>query len=184
MSGTKELTPEQVRAAAQVRLGQPLARQNLQAIAERAGQLPQLAEVRVTRDWPSAVGITVVERKPLLAVAQPSGFVLVDKTGVAYESRSAVPGGVFLADVNPDDRALLTEAGVVATALTGSLGKQVDRVAATNSDNITVRLDSGVVVTWGDSTNSALKAQLTTALLKQKPRTSIDVSSPHNPAIR
>lgn len=184
VTGAKELTQDQVRSAAQVPLGRPLARQDLGTIARRTGQLPQLSQVRVTRDWPTTIQITVVERKPLLAVAQPGGFVLIDKTGTPYESRGSVPIGVVQADVNPDDRALLSEVGTVAESLTGSLGKAVVRISATDRDNIRVRLESGLVVTWGDSSDSALKAQLTTALLKRKPRVSIDVSSPHTPAIR
>jgi hypothetical protein len=39
-------------------------------------------------------------------------------------------------------------------------------------------------VNWGSATDSALKAQIVTALLKTKRAASIDVSSPHNPAAR
>jgi cell division protein FtsQ len=39
-------------------------------------------------------------------------------------------------------------------------------------------------VAWGDSGDSELKAQVMAALIKRKPKSSIDVSSPHNPAVR
>ena len=45
--------------------------------------------------------------------------------------------------------------------------------------------DSGVTVNWGSAADSPLKAQIVTALLKDgKPRATIDVSSPNNPAVR
>lgn len=184
VSGTHELSPAQIRDAAQVPLGQPLVRQDLTEFARRTAQLPGVAEVQVTRDWPGTVAIAVVERQPLLAVQQPQAYAIVDRHGVAYTERGAIPKGVLQADVNPDDVALLTEVGVVATALPAGLKAKVTRLAALDRDDITLRLDSGVVVTWGSADQSPLKAEVTAALLKRKPQSRIDVSSPHTPAIR
>ena len=39
-------------------------------------------------------------------------------------------------------------------------------VAATNADRISLKLKSGVTVNWGSATDSALKAEIVTALLK------------------
>jgi cell division protein FtsQ len=60
----------------------------------------------------------------------------------------------------------------------------VDRMTAGNRDSITLVLESGKTVTWGSSADSELKAQVVMALLKRKTESSIDVSSPHNPAVR
>jgi cell division protein FtsQ len=184
VTGTTDLTVEQVQAAAQVPLGRPLARQDLATIAQRTTQLPQVAQARVSRNWPDAIDIVVTERRPVLAVAQPQGFVLVDPTGVAYETRRTVPAGVQQVDVDPGNAPLLFRVAEVSAALPDSLRSKVDRIAANNEDNIVLRLDSKVVVTWGSSAESALKVEITEALLKRKPRSTIDVSSPHNPAFR
>lgn len=184
VAGTTELTVTQVQGAAQVPLGRPLARQDLRAIAERTTQLPQVEQARVSRHWPNTINVVVVERRPVLAVAQPSGFVMIDQTGLAYEVRSSVPKGVQQVDVTASDAPLLADVAVVSAALPGGLRAKVKRIAATSRDEITLGLDSGVVVTWGSSAESALKVQVTEALLKQKPRATIDVSSPHNPAFR
>ena len=85
--GTHDLTPMQVSFAAQVPLGVPLARQDLDAIAERTTTLPPVESAAVTRDWPSTIRITVVERRPVLAVRQPDGYVVVDKSGVGYQTK-------------------------------------------------------------------------------------------------
>lgn len=184
VTGTQSLTPAQVEAAAAVPMGRPLLRLDLQAIARQTSALPQLASAKVSRSWPHDIQVAVVERKPLLAVAQPEGYLMVDKTGVAYESRSTVPSGVVNAAANPDNRALMTEIGVATSALPASLRTQVRGVSATTPDDITMTLDSGVFVMWGNAKDSALKAQLTAVLLKRHPRLSIDVSSPHTPAVR
>jgi cell division protein FtsQ len=183
VNGTHDLTPMQVSFAAQVPLGVPLARQDLATIAERTTILPAVASAAVTRDWPSTIRITVVERRPVLAVRQPGGYVVVDKSGVAYQTKPVMPPEVLLAEVNPGDAPLLTEVAVVAAALPKKLRGMVDRITAGNRDSIVLILDSGRIVTWGSSSDSELKAQLVTALLKRKPQSSIDVSSPHNPAV-
>lgn len=184
VSGTRELTAAQVVDAAQVPIGRPLVRQDLSAITGRVLALPGVAEATVTRDWPTTLAVTVVERRPLLAIAQPQGYAIIDRHGVAYAVQPAVPKGVVPADVNPDNVALLTEVGIVASALPSGLKGKVERIAATDADDITLRLDSGVVVRWGSAEQSDLKAEVTSALLKGKPKSSIDVSSPHNPAMR
>lgn len=184
VTGTRELSPAQIREAAQVPIGQPLIRQDLTVFAQRTAQLPEVSEAQVTRDWPGTVAIVVVERQPLLAVQQPDGYAIVDQHGVAYAMRGSIPKGVLRADVNPDDVALLTEVGVVVSALPAGFKAKVDKIAAIDRDDITLKLSSGQTVNWGSADQSALKADVTTALLKHKPQTSIDVSSPHNPAIR
>jgi cell division protein FtsQ len=182
--GTRDLTPTQVSFAAQVRIGVPLARQDLDAIAERTTTLPAVASAAVTRDWPNTIRITVVERRPVLAVRQPGGYVVVDKSGVAYQTKPVMPPEVLLAEVNPGDAPLLTELAVVATALPKKLRGMVDRITAGSRDSIVLILDSGRIVTWGSSSDSELKAQVVESLLKREPRSSIDVSSPHNPAVQ
>jgi cell division protein FtsQ len=181
--GTHDLTPMQVSFAAQVRIGVPLARQDLDAIAERTTTVPAIASAAVTRDWPNTIRITVVERRPVLAVRQPGGYVVVDKSGVAYQTKPVMPPEVLLAEVNPGDAPLLTELAIVATALPKKLRGMVDRITAGSRDSIVLILDSGRTVTWGSSSDSELKAQVVTSLLKREPKSSIDVSSPHNPAV-
>jgi cell division protein FtsQ len=182
--GTRDLTTMQVSFAAQVPLGVPLARQDLDAIAERTTTLPPVESAAVTRDWPSSIRITVVERRPVLAVRQPDGYVVVDKSGVAYQTKPMLPPAVLLAEINPGDAPLLSEAAIVATALPKKLRGKVDRITAGNRDSIVLILESGRTVTWGSSSDSELKAQVVTALLKRKPKSSMDVSSPHNPAVQ
>jgi cell division protein FtsQ len=182
--GTHNLTRTQVSLAAQVPLGVPLVRQDLDAIAERTTTLPALEAAAVTRDWPSTITVTVVERRPVLGVRQSSGYVVVDKYGVAYQTQPVLPPEVLLAEVNSGDTPLLSEMAIVAAALPHKLRGKVDRITASSRDSIALVLKSGRMVTWGSSADSELKAQIMGALLKQKPKSSIDVSSPHNPTIR
>ena len=182
--GTHDLTPTQVSLAAQVPLGVPLARQDLDAIAQRTTTLPAIEAASATRDWPNTLTVTVVERRPVIAVREPEGYVLVDRSGVAYQTQRVLPPEVLLAVVNPGDVQLLSDMATVAAASPKKLRSMVDRMTAGNRDSITLILESGKTVTWGSSADSELKAQVVMALLKRKPKSSIDVSSPHNPAVR
>jgi cell division protein FtsQ len=183
VTGLHRLDPESIRQVAAVPLGVPEVYQDLPAIEGRVSVIPQVASVRATRDWPRSIKITVVEREPLLGVLQPNGFAIIDRAGVAYETAATLPAGVVRADVDPSDVKLLAQVGAAVLAMPAGLKKQVARVASTSENAIAVILTSGVRVNWGSSADSALKAKVVVTLLKQRP-TAIDVSSPHNPAIR
>jgi cell division protein FtsQ len=182
--GTRNLTPTQVSFAVQIPLGVPLARQNLGEITKRARALPVIETATAERDWPNTITVTVVERRPVLAVQEPNGYLVVDKLGVPYQLQPTLPGGVVLADVDPRDAPLLAEVATVAAALPAKMRGNADRIIANSRDNIVLILASGARVTWGNAEDSELKAQVVTALLRRQPRlSSVDVSSPHNPAV-
>jgi len=182
--GSRNLTPVQVSLTAQVPVGVPLARQDLDAIAERLTAVPSIETAAVSRSWPNTITLTIVERRPVLAVLQPDGYVVVDKYGVASQTQPTLPPKVVLADVDTQSKPLLSAVAVVATALPEKLNGKVKLITASSPDSIALILGSGRIITWGSSADSELKAKVVTALLKRKPKSSIDVSSPHNPAVR
>jgi len=184
VSGTRELTPEQVTAAAAVPLGRPLVRQQLDAVARRTTALPQVSAATVTREWPHTVRVTVTERAPLLGVAQPGGFLVADKAGVVFTTRPVLPPGVVEVAADPANRPLLVELGSVVLALPDDVRAQVTSIGAATPDSIQLRTTSGLTIVWGDASQSALKAQVAVALLDKGARTTIDVSAPHEPAVR
>jgi cell division protein FtsQ len=183
VTGQRELSAELVREVAAVPLGVPLARQDLDAIAQRVASLPQVASASVARDWPDTVAVTVTERVPLLAVRRPDGFALVDVQGVAFATRASVPAGVLTTDADPGAVPLLADLAQVAQALPPKVRRDVDRLQASSAADITVLLDGGVTVRWGDASESPLKGEIVAALRTAQTR-SIDVSAPHNPATR
>ncbi len=154
VSGTRELTPEQVTAAAAVPLGLPLARQQLDAVAQRATTLPQVSAAQVTREWPHTVRVSVTEREPLLGVAQPGGFLVADKAGVVFTTRTVLPPGVVEVAADPSNRPLLVELGSVALALPADVRSQVTSIAAASPDAIQLRTTSGLTIVWGDASQS------------------------------
>jgi cell division protein FtsQ len=171
---------DQVRAAAAVPDGAPLASLDLGAIGRRVGRLTAVRQVRVGRSWPSTVVITVVERTPVAAVAAAgSGFQLIDASGVVFRSVPAQPPGLallVLASPGPDDAG--TRAGLsVLSALTEELRASLVRLVVAAPTRIRLELSGGRTVVWGDATGNADKATAATALLS-RPGAVIDVSAP------
>jgi cell division protein FtsQ len=183
VTNVHRISPDRVREAAAVPLGLSLARQDLTAIDQRVSAIPEVSAATVSREWPNGIKITIVERKPLLGILQPDGYAIVDRGGVVFETQPSLPKGVLLADIDPANVALLGEVGTIAVAMPASLTKKVARIGATSANAVNLTLINGVRVNWGSAADSALKAELVATLLKRHPST-IDVSSPHNPAVR
>lgn len=183
VTGTDVLTKAEVRQAAQVPLGRPLVRQDLDRIARGVAELRPVRSVSVDRRWPHTVAVRVVERTPTIAVRQPDGLLLLDRFGVGYQTVAELPDGVVRAEVDPTYQELAVDVAEVAAALPKKLKADVDAIEARSPSAIVVVLDSGVRVTWGTAAESELKAKITRALLERNPK-QIDVSAPHNPATR
>lgn len=121
--GVYRTTPEQVREAAGVEAGAPLAGVDEAGAAAGVAALPWVAEADVRRRWPGTVVVEVRERVPAAVVTTASGgTAVVDGTGWVVEVREAAaePAGLPALEgvVAPDEvgRRLGTEADAVLAA--------------------------------------------------------------------
>jgi cell division protein FtsQ len=179
-----DVTPIVGRAA--VPMGTPLAKVDTGPIARRVILWPALAEVTVSRAWPSTIVISATPRVPVLAVKNPQGQVkVVDSQGVAYATVSEPPKGVPLISTveNPSSIESMRAAMTVLRALSSVQRDQVSRVTVLGPNMVTLKV-AGVTVVWGGASEPELKVKVMTALLKQKDVGTIDVSAPRTPVIR
>lgn len=184
ITGLDALDRQQVRQAAAAPYGAPLARVDVDAIRTRVAALRPVESVRVERHWPHTLQIAVVERTAVYAVPQtPSGYLLVDRYGIAYRSVASAPAKLPRAAIDPAQTALLQPLATVAGALSPDLRRRVDRIQADSRDAIVLQLHNGRTVFWGSAEQSELKAKVITALLKVH-GTHYDVSAPGSPAVR
>jgi cell division protein FtsQ len=179
VTGTARLTPDQVRAAADVVRGTPLARVDTSAVVRRVEALRQVADVHVSRGWPSTLRLTVVERVPVAGVVEKSGVMLVDASGVLFAPAPSLPTGVVRLQVpRPGPADATTRASLAVLAdLPVPLRSRVRILRAASPSSVTLVLRDGRRVLWGGVGDTALKVEATDALLTM-PGTSYDVSRP------
>jgi cell division protein FtsQ len=180
VAGTQVLDPAQVRSAAAVPEGAPLAAVDLDAVRTAVEAIPDVAAAEVTRRWPDELHVAVTERAPVTAVADDSGeYVLVDVTGTPFRTVPAPPPDVPLLavpDPAPGDPATL-DGLTVLTALPPELLTQVERVEVPAPGRVGFLMRDGARVVWGGADRSESKAVVLAALLTREAE-EYDVSAP------
>jgi cell division protein FtsQ len=179
VSGSHLLTPAQVRAAAAVPHGTPLARVDTDAVARRIRALRPVARVLVHRSWPGTLRVTVVERVPVAALLDKTGVMLVDARGVPFAPVPRIPAGTVrlqVAHPGADDPTTRVALGVLAD-LPPSLRGPLRIVRAASPSSVTLVLRDGRQILWGGAGDTDLKAQAAAALLRLPGRI-FDVSRP------
>jgi cell division protein FtsQ len=197
VSGTRILTPGQVREAAGVPVGSPLISVDTAAIEARLRrELPRIDAVEVARSWPHGIGLKVTERTPVLLVRKGRNFVEVDDEGVRFATVSEAPKGVPALELTlsgPDSRTaslrrfgeerLVREAVRVAGAIPAAVSRVTGTVKVRSYDDISLELSDGRTVVWGSGEKGAAKARTLAALMKASPDARhFDVSVPTAPA--
>ncbi len=159
--------------------GAPLIGIDLDAVRQRVGTVPGVAAATVGRQWPHTLQVTVVPRVPVAVVAANSALYLVDATGLPYETVTGGPAGLVtlrLATPGPNDPSTLA-AVTVAQAIPADLVASVTSVTAVTPYDITVQLTGDRTVIWGDTSDTARKAQILPAVLGLS-GTTFDISDP------
>ncbi|WP_372594839.1 cell division protein FtsQ/DivIB [Actinotalea sp.] len=181
--------PAAVLAVAQSLVGTPLPRLDTVAVRRDILDVPGVRAATVTRVWPHGVQISVVARDPVAAVpAEDGGLVLVDQDGVQVGRTETAPEGLPVISVPLDgDTRAMTAVLVVLQQIPEELAAEVQAVAASNRDAVTLTLRDGAVVEWGSADESALKARVLTTLRAAPSSAGVrvfDVSAPTLPITR
>ncbi|WP_112133866.1 cell division protein FtsQ/DivIB [Glycomyces dulcitolivorans] len=185
VAGTAVLDPAEVQALGQGALGDPLLGADLDALASAVAALAPVKSVDVTRSWPDALRVDVTERKPYMAV--PTGeetFLMVDSEGVAFDESDSSSGTQWIVEIDdpsPDDLATV-ETLAVLESLPASLADEVEHVESPSPAGVTLFLEGGRTVTWGDGSEGDQKAEVVDRLLAVGYE-HVDVSAPDAPTV-
>ena len=184
VTGVTALSADQVRTAAAVPDGRPLARVDVGGIAERVRGLAGVERVAVARSWPGTIRITVTERRGIAIVSRDGGIWLVDPDGVVFQRVAARPKLplLVLPDVGPGNPAARSALAAVS-ALPAPVTAQLVQVKAPTPEQVTLVLTGRRTVLWGGAADSPAKAAVLTALLR-RPGTHYDVSTPSVVTVR
>lgn len=185
VGGLGALPRDQVAHVAAVPIGEPLASVDLDAIRARVAAIPRVASVRVERDWPHTVRISVRERVTALVMSDAGRYAEIDKDGVRFGTVDAAPPGVPVvkADANTVSPQTLRGVVQVVSALPPPVAQRVRDITARTRDDIVLVLDKGETVLWGGADASDRKALVLAALLP-RPAKFYDVSAPDAPVTR
>lgn len=179
---------EQQAVAARVvdQTGRPMASVDLDGVAARVRSLPEVAEVRVDRSWPSTLTVQAVLRTPAMVLRSPQGVLqVVDVEGVVFATVAKAPAGVPMVRVSGSGRASPDAVGAalgLVRVLPPSLAARVRDITVGSADRVTFQVGSTTVV-WGTTGQEELKLRIVQALLPHK-RAVIDVSAPDTPVTR
>jgi cell division protein FtsQ len=183
--GNDLLSDGRVREIADIPLGEQLALVDLARADARVGSLAEVKSVDVTRTWPDAVRIQVVERTAVAVVELAGRLRGLDADGVVFRDYKTAPKG--MPRVRPGSSAgtdALKEAATVVSALPEDLATRVDHVEVATVDQITLVMRDQRQVLWGSAEQSELKAEVVDRLLAAQKATVYDVSVPGNPTVR
>ncbi|MDR7253869.1 cell division protein FtsQ [Nocardioides sp. BE266] len=183
--GNELLSDGRIREVADIPLGDQLALVDLGRADRRIASMAEVQSVDVTRTWPDAVRIEVVERTAVAVVELGGTLRGLDKDGVVFREYKSAPKG--MPRVRPGAGAgtdALKEAATVVSALPEDLAARVDHVEVATVDQITLVLRDRRQVLWGSAEESELKAEVIDSLLAAQEASVYDVSVPGNPTVR
>jgi cell division protein FtsQ len=190
VDGETTLKASQILTAADVRIGQPLARVDTVAIEARVASMGRIEGVSVSRSWPHTIRIKVLERKPIAYATIDSQIRAVDRFGIDFQTYSSPPKGLIevrvdVADPRQRQQTLAAVAAVVSLIDTKDPGlrKQLQNISASSRDSIVLNLTKGRTVTWGSGGSLTRKLTVLKSLLGIKARV-YDVSAPDQPTTR
>lgn len=184
VAGTDRVTPAQVLGEAAIDKGTSLARLDTAAVAARVARLPAVRQVDVQRSWPRSVAIVVHERVPAAVRVRGPGFVLVDRSGVAFAQVAHRPRDLPLVTAPIGAGASAMRAALdVLDSVPAPVRDEVRTVRAATPDDVRLSLTKGRTVLWGTTERGARKGSVLVVLLSRK-ATVYDVSAPDAPTTR
>ena len=181
VTGQRALSAAEVRRAAAVPEGEPLARVDLATVRARVEALAPVKAAEVTRQWPDAVRIDVEERVAVAVVEIGGRLRGMDAEGVVFRDYPQAPQGLPHVRTSAGTGGeALKEAATVASALPQDIAGRVDFLTVETVDLIELVLKDGRTVLWGSAEESDRKAEVLVRLL-ERPARHYDVSVPGNP---
>lgn len=186
VSGNERVATEDITQALSSVRGEPLALVGNRDIEDALSQFPLIQEYSIEIVPPSTLTVKIRERQPVLAVKRDGVFDQYDPAGVLVTSSKEQPDNVPLVTgdaANTMTQAFQTTAQVMRDMPT-SLRDQVRSATASSAQDVTLTLDSGIQIFWGNTSDAALKAVVAERMLvalKDQSIQRIDVSAANAP---
>lgn len=186
VNGPQTIPGEVVVERAAVAPGTPLLQVDTHAVARRVAGIPRVDQVTVTRDYPSALRIELVERTALVVVDVDGAQHLVDAQGIDFGEGEAPPGTPLLTvgeEAQSNLPGIVRDLATVFDAVRGTAGQEITAVEVDTPASIVLTLGDGRIVEWGAAGRDQEKAVALQMVLEQ-PGETWNVSNPALPTSR
>lgn len=178
VQGNTNISAGRVKQVADVPLGGPMARLDVDAIRARVEGIAIIDSAEVSRSWPHTLSIEITERVPVAVVQRAGKSSNVDVDGVLFPgARGSLPVIRTSEEMSVE---ALSQGARVAAALPEALRGRLAFIQVDSIDRIQLHLRDGRLVVWGSAANSQEKAEVAQALLERKVRV-VDVTVPGRP---
>lgn len=184
VQGIDLVSEEAVLAAAQVPQEAQMVSLDVEAIALRVRELPEIRDVAVNRELPGTLSIVVTERTLVYLRVKEEEYQFVDEDGVIFSTSAEPVEDVVLAVTSGEETRVLADVAEVVSHIPADLLPRVQSVQAKAVDRITLELDEGGLVVWGSAEQSELKADVLEALMASVQAQRYDVSAPSHPTTK
>lgn len=183
-------TEEDIRKMSQIKIGEQLARVNIQSSEGNIEQLTWVRDAEVSRDWiDGTVSLSVTVREPIAYFnsEQVSGQT-IDSEGTLFILPGFSSSDLAVISSSSPDGAL--EANKLFTDLPPNFRQSISSMVASTSSSFTLNArfkGRDVTIRWGDSSQMNLKISVINRLLampENKKVTVIDLLAPHAPIVR
>lgn len=178
--GAATLDVQEIETALAGQLGRPLALVDESEVKAALVAFPLIETYALEAKPPHELAVRIVERTPIGVLESDAGFTLVDAAGVTLATTPTQPEGQPVLEVSGGISSDAFESvGLVVRSLPAEVRGLVSKVSATTLDDVTLTLNTGLTVVWGNAEQSVEKAQVLSAAMTANPDArSIDVSSP------
>jgi cell division protein FtsQ len=190
VDGETTMSESQIRSAAAIRTGEPLARVDIPSIEARIASMERIQNVTVERSWPRTIRIKIVERTPVAWVSVGGAIRGLDRYGVDFRTYTHAPKGllevqVTVGDARQRQQTLESVAGLIEMldSKDPALRKNVQSISASSKDSIELDMTQGRTVVWGSGASSSRKLVVLRALLRIDAQR-YDVSAPDQPTTK
>lgn len=169
IDGTSRIDSAALHDAIDDQIDTPLALIDFDSITERFRAFPLIKSYVTETVPPDTLVIHIVERQPIGALPDGTGFTLVDPAGIVVERSDARIEGVPLIDIGAAGSGTPAFAAAVEVllALPDSVLSRLDTITASTKDDVSLTLSGdGARIIWGSADRSDYKARVLAAALE------------------
>lgn len=178
---SKEVPSAQVVQATEPFKGVPLPRLDTGAMAKAIARSNiRIANVQVHRSPLHGVKLQLKLRTPIGIERSGDDAKLVDSKGIAFAPAGEQNLKEISLPAGADRAATASAVAKIIPAVPTQIMDRVTKIDGANADRISLVLDSGATIIWGDESNNELKAKVI-AVLAQRNASTYDLTDPARP---